>query len=470
MKFHPKDLLQVKHFEFKGRDLLKGKRITGVSTDSRTTNAGEIFVALIGDNYDGHKFVADAFAKGAIAAVVSASFAHATKWGEKALLLVENTNHALGELALLYRRKFDIPILAVGGSNGKTTTKEMVAQVLASQYEVLSTRGNLNNHIGVPQTIFRLEKKHEIAVVEIGTNHPGELEYLLRILEPTHGLITNIGREHLEFFKSLDGVAEEEGKLFEFLATRKMGTAIINADDPWLVQMGKKVKRRTTYGLAAKRVDVRGKHIATDDTGCASLQFSGGKMKKPERIQLSIPGAHNASNALSAAAVGLAFKVPSKKIRKALEIFKPSGKRMEVLNLGGVIIFNDTYNANPDSTIAALRTLASTKTTGKKIAVLADMRELGEAGPTEHGRVGEEARALNIEYLLTYGTLAKHIHDAAGISLSVHYDQKNILAEYLTELIAPGDAVLIKGSRGMKMEDIVTFLEERLRSAIVPFG
>lgn len=469
MKLHEKDLLQVSHIEYRNRELLRGRKLTGVSTDSRTTNSGDLFVAIVGESFDGHKFLEDAFGKGAVAAVVASS-AVGTRWPDKPLLIVEDTTRALGELAGVYRRKFDIPVLAIGGSNGKTTTKEMVRDVLETEFSVLSTRGNFNNHIGVPQTLFQLQKKHDVAVVEIGTNHPGELEYLLRILEPTHGLITNIGREHLEFFKTVECVAEEEGKLFEQLARQRKGVALVNADDPRLAPQAKSVKRRVTYGFTSKRTDVRGKFLGSNDTGCASFQFTGKKMKKPMPVQLKIPGEHNALNALSAATTGLAFGVSPKKIRAALEAFKPSSKRMEILNLSGVIIYNDTYNANPDSTIAALRTLASTRTTGKKIAVLADMRELGEVGPAEHARVGDEVRALKVEYLLTYGPLAENIHKAAGLPLAVHYDQKNILAEYLTELIAPGDVVLIKGSRGMKMEDVVTFLEERLRSAVVPFG
>jgi UDP-N-acetylmuramoyl-tripeptide--D-alanyl-D-alanine ligase len=193
-------------------------------------------------------------------------------------------------------------------------------------------------------------------------------------------------------------------------------------------------------------------------------------MKKPVEIQLSIPGEHNAVNALAAAAVGNHFRVPARDVRGALEELRPSSRRMEVLNLEGVVIFNDTYNANPDSMLASLRTLAATRVRGKKIAVLADMRELGEAGPEEHDRVGKTVRDLGIDYLLTFGALALRIHKSAGLAQAVHYEQKNMLAEYLAELIAPGDAILVKGSRGMKMEDVVAFLQERLRSSVGPFG
>lgn len=468
MKLHPKELLQIRHVDVRNASLLKGRKINGVSTDSRTVQKGDLFVALSGDQFDGHKFLSDAHNKGASIAVVARS-AHITEV-TMPMLVVEDTTRALGELAMLYRAKFNIPILAIGGSNGKTTTKEMIAHVLGTEYSVLKTEGNHNNHIGVPQTIFRLQKKHEIAVVEIGTNHPGEIGYLCRMLQPTHGLITNIGHEHLEFFKTMQGVADEEAVLYQSLRERKKSHAFVNADDAELKTRVKGLKRKTSYGFNARQADVKGKIIGVDESGCARLEFRGGKGKKQTEIQLAIPGEHNAINALAATSVGLAFKVPAKRIRKALESFKPSSKRMEVQNLGGVMIYNDTYNANPDSMLAALRTLVSAKVPGKKIAVLGDMRELGASSIDEHKRVGAEIPKLGVDYLLTYGTDSEHIHNAADIPLSVHYDQKNILAEYLAELIAPGDAVLIKGSRGMKMEDIVTFLEERLRSAVVPFG
>lgn len=469
MKFTAKDIARIPHREFRNADLLKGRKVAGVATDSRDLRAGEMFFALSGEHFDGHKFLADAFGKGAIAAVVSFGEA-AAAFPDKVVLLVEDTVKALGDFARICRQKFTIPVLAVGGSNGKTTTKEMIARVLAAKYKVLSTGGNHNNHIGVPLTLLRLQKKHEIAVIEIGTNHPGEIAYLCSIVAPTHGLVTNVGREHLEFFGTLDGVADEEGALFESLRTREKGFAFVNGDDERVVAKSKGIKKRIMYGMEARRPDFRGTVVGMDACGCAEIQFSGKSTKKGEPVHLAIPGEHNVINAIAAAAVGTTFKVPVKKIRKALESFKPASKRMEVLNLEGVVIFNDTYNANPDSMLAALKTLASATVPGKRIAVLADMRELGEAGREEHARIGMEIPPLGIDYLLTFGDLARYIQDAAQLSNGVHYEQKNALAEYLAELIAPGDAVLVKGSRGMKMEDIVTFLEQRLDSAVVPFG
>ena len=464
MKLSPDELRHISHIEFRNVEKLKGETIIGVSTDSRTMQEGELFVALRGENFDGHKFLADAFARGCVAAVVESN-AKVDAVQTMPLLVVHDTTLALGELARYYRSRFGIPVIAIGGSNGKTTTKDMVAAVLRAKYHVLSTDGNLNNHLGVPQTLFRLEKRHQIAVVEIGTNHPGEIAYLCDVLDPTHGLITNIGREHLEFFKNLAGVAKEEAALFENLHRQKGAVAFVNGDDTHLLTKSKKLKTKVTYAFSTKRTSVFGKLLDIDARGCAAFSFAAKSSTRATSVQLSIPGKHNAQNALSAAAVGLTFKVPAHKIKTVLEKFTPASKRMETLSIHDIVIFNDTYNANPDSMIAALQTLASAQVSGKRIAVLADMKELGDVSADEHKRIGKELSALPIDYLLTFGEQAKYIHDVAKIQFKFHYDQKNILAEYLTELVAPGDAVLIKGSRSMKMEDLVIFLNERLSGA-----
>ncbi len=377
------------------------------------------------------------------------------------LVVVENTTHAFGEFARNYRRKFNIPVIAIGGSNGKTTTKDMIARVLGSRYNVLSTHANLNNFIGVPQTLFKLEKRHEIAVIEIGTNHPGEIQYLCSILEPTHGLLTNVGREHMEFFQTLSGVAKEEGMLFKYLGGRKDSVAFVNADDKYVSAKSKKAPARVTYSLRTKNASVHGKILGTNDSGCAKMRFAAKNAKRAVTAQLPIPGEHNALNALSAAAVGLTFRVPAASIKSTLEKFKPAGKRMEILSVNGITIYNDTYNANPDSMIAALRTLAAARFPGKKIAVLADMKELGASSPAEHTRVGKAVSSMTIDCLLTFGEQARWIHNAAKIQHKQHYENRNVLAEYLSGIMADGDAVLIKGSRGMKMENVVASLQGR---------
>ncbi|MBI5473934.1 MAG: UDP-N-acetylmuramoyl-tripeptide--D-alanyl-D-alanine ligase [Ignavibacteriae bacterium] len=464
MKLSPDELLHITHLEFRRREKLTGKTIIGVSTDSRTVREGELFVALRGGNFDGHKFLAAAFEKGCVAAVVDAN-ARIDAVETMPLLVVQDTTRALGEIARYYRSKFAIPFVAVGGSNGKTTTKDMIASVLRTRYHVLHTEGNLNNHLGVPQTLFRLEKKHDIAVIELGTNHLGEIAYLCEILDPTHGVITNIGREHLEFFKTIAGVAKEEAVLFATLHRKKGAVAFVNADDKHLVAKSKKLKTKVTYAFSTQRASVCGNLLDVDARGCAEFSFASKNSKRSTRVKLSIPGKHNAQNALAAATIGLTFKVPAQKIKNVLERFTPASKRMETVTIGGIQVLNDSYNANPDSMLAALHTLASTQASGKRIAVLADMKELGEASGDEHTRIGKEISSLPIDYLLTFGEEAKRIYDAAKIQYKFHYDQKNMLAEYLVELVGPGDAVLIKGSRSMKMEDILVFMNERLSGA-----
>lgn len=462
MNLTPDDLQALPHIELRG-GAPKGRRwFRGVSTDSRTTSEGDVFVALRGERFDGHSFVPEAVARGASSVIVEPSFPFS---GKETIphLVVEDTTTALGELALLYRKKFSIPVVAVGGSNGKTTTKEMIDRVLSERFRVLSTEGNLNNQIGVPQTLFRLRRSHHVAVVEIGTNHPGEITYLCRVVEPTHGLVTTIGKEHLEFFRTVGGVAREEGALFAALSGSRRSLAFVNADNPYVLHAARPVHRQITYGMESRSAVVRGTVMSVDNTGCVALAVRRRGTSRPVTVQLRIPGEHNALNALAAAAVGIGFGLPLSSVKRALERFRPTSKRMEILQLDSLTVLNDTYNANPDSMIAALRTLAATTVKGKRIAVLADMLELGARAAAEHTRIGREAGRLKLDYVLTYGELARGIQRATGLSTAVHYEEKNMLSEYLAELAGPGDAVLIKGSRGMKMEDVVTFLRESYR-------
>lgn len=463
MQLSVRDIERLPHREAVRFASLKGKSFTGVSTDSRSIAPGVLFVALRGEHFDGNKFVDAARERGALAAIVDAKGAGAVA-SDIPLLVVDDTVKALGTLANVYREKFEIPILGIAGSNGKTTTKEMIAAVLARKYRTLSTEGNLNNHVGVPQTLFRLEKSHEIAVVEMGTNHPGELALLCSIARPTMGLITNIGREHLEFFSDLETVEQEECSLFAALK-EKGSTVFVNDDDERIRRHVPRGVKTVTFGMS-RRGKVRGKIIGHNASHGATLEVRGGTLREPLRIALGIAGDHHARNALAAAAVGVTLRVPATAIKAALEEFRPAGKRMEILAVGGVTIINDTYNANPDSMLAALQTLAAMRDGGKCIAVLGDMKELGAKSAEEHRAVGVEARKLGIEYLLTFGEQARLMHETFGPDGALHYDQKNALAEYLAELVSEGDVVLVKASRGMRMEDVVTFLASQLTSSV----
>lgn len=471
MNLTSSDILKVHHLRALDLDpTAKRFSVTGVTIDSRTVRTGDLFVALKGERTDGHDFLTNAVAAGARAVVVDRRWASVNEALLLSLpvprLVVDDAVRALGELARIHRSKFEIPVLAVAGSNGKTTTKDMIAAVLSAKFSVLATDGNLNNHLGVPLTLFRLRRGHDAAVVEIGTNHPGEIAYLCDVLMPTHGLITNIGHEHLEFFRSLKGVAAAEGELFDWLRTyrARSGRIFLNGDDPFLARRRRGLRSPVVYGFKASRPAVRGASPRLSDSGCATFMVSAGR-RRGFPVTLGVPGIHAAHNALAAAAVGLTFRVPAARIQRSLGQFRPPGKRMEILRWRGVTVLNDTYNANPDSVRAALQTLAAMKTAGKRIAVLADMFELGEASEELHARIGREADKLGIHYLLTHGPLSRATFAASTARFKVHYDQKNMLAEYLTELVSEGDVVLIKGSRGMKMEDVVTFLRERLVKA-----
>src|ERR1051326_4804391 len=452
MTLSPDALLGIGNASVRNLGLLGGRKFTGISTDSRTAKQGDLFGAMGGENFGGNMFVTTAFDSGAVCAIVDER-ADDGPYRDKPHVIVPDTTRALGELARFHRRKYSIPVIAVAGSNGKTTSKEMIASVLRSRYSVLSTAGNLNNQVGVPQTLFRLTSHHEIAVIEIGTNHAGEIKSLCTILEPTHGVITNIGREHLEFFKDLKGVAKEEGELFG--ALKKSGTGFVNVDDPRVLAEARQLKRKKTYGFSGTAA-VQGTFVGLNRRGCARISVKE-RGKTPFGVELTMPGKHAAQNALAAAAIGLSFGVSRRNVQRALGHFSAVGKRMEVVNAGGVTILNDTYNSNPDSVLSALETLQSMSGSGKKIVILADMLELGTVSQSEHGQIGSAVGRMGFGFLLTFGPMAKFINNEAEVTVKMHYDRKNDLSEDAAKLISKGDIVMVKGSRGMKMEEVVQF-------------
>ena len=462
------DILALPHLQAMGFGGKKGMLCKGISTDSRGVQHDDLFIAIRGEKFDGHNFITKAVESGASVIAADARWAGANQILLSSLnlpcLIVEDTIRLLGQAARMHRKKFKIPVLVVGGSNGKTTTKEMISAVLKTKYRVLSTEGNLNNHIGVPQTLLRLERQHQVAVIEVGTNHFGEIAYLASIVEPTHALITIIGREHLEFFGSIEGVARAEAEVFDWMRTQKRATGIgfINRDDPRLSKLAKKVKKSVSYGFGRGPLAVKGKVLAFNETAFAQIEIKP-RGKKAFRVELSVPGEHNAANALAASAVGLTLGVPAKKIQAALSSFSSASKRMQLFQVKGVTVLNDTYNSNPDSALAALRVLGRVKAAGKKIAVLADMLELGANAVQEHQRIGTVAAASGVTHLLGFGPLTQHTVDAATTEFKKHFEQKSTLSEQLVQLLSPGDVVLVKGSRGMRMEDVVAFVTERFK-------
>jgi len=460
-------LEKLPHQEFVGSRTILRRRVRGFSTDSRTVKQGEVFIALHGENFNGHEFVPTVGHKGAIVAIVSEEWMRARK--EEVgipLIAVKDPLAAYGQIATAHRRNFSIPVIAVAGSNGKTTTKELISDVLSTRYNVLKTEGNLNNLIGVPATMLRMTDRHTAAVVEIGTNSPGEIEKLCEILEPTHGIITNVGREHLELLKTIEGVAEEEGALFRYLG--KKGLGFVNRDDEHLVRVSRALAKKVTYG----------RHTNADIHAEVELRSSGmpwvtlqdqRKPSRPISLELKTPGPHTALNAVAAAAVGIALRIPRGEIKEKLEAFEPReyhggyARLRPMRATNGALILNDTYNANPDSMVAAFDTLAGMQTAseGRRIVVLGDMRELGSNSADEHRRVGELlARSGHVDLAFFVGDEMKKAHEVISATQrsslsSFHFKDKARVVDELKKVLKPEDLVLVKGSRGMRMEEVV---------------
>ncbi|MBL7073897.1 UDP-N-acetylmuramoyl-tripeptide--D-alanyl-D-alanine ligase [candidate division KSB1 bacterium] len=440
--------------------------VKGVGVDSRTLSPGQLFFALKGERADGHDFIPQAFEKGALAAVVSVLWLKKREGMDNShpCLPVQDPLTALQTLARYYRSKFSLEVIAITGTNGKTTTKEMVAAVLSRGYRVLKTPGNYNNCLGMPLTLCRLEKDHQIGVVEIGACCPGEIEELCRIADPQYGLITNVGGAHLQFFDSIEGVARAKAELFSYLGERK-GLAFVNTDDPRILKNCHYARAVFLYGLGrpgkklpepASGVEVKGwvagRFLGLDERGFPSLQIDG------VRIKLGILGGHNVHNALAAAAIGLHFGIHLDGIKAALEGYQPLSQRTSLGIKKGITIINDTYNANFDSTQAALQLIRAMKTGGRRIAVLGDMLELGGESLREHEKVGRLAAELDIDELVTYGPWSRFTCETAreaGLLHYHHFESKQGLIDFVKSIIKPGDLVLVKGSRGMAMEEVV---------------
>jgi len=434
-------------------------QVTGISTDSRTIRPGELFIPLRGPNFDGHDFLARALRNGAAACLseeVIAGF-------PVPVIRVGNTLEALGSLGQAARRRFSGPVVAVTGSSGKTTTKEMLAGILGLTGPGLKTQGNYNNLIGLPLTLFQLQPEHRWAVLEMGMSARGEIARLAEIGRPNVGIITNVGEAHLETLHGLDGVARAKGELFAALVPGC--TAVINADDERVaaIPVANGVQR-LLFGLTeqaavrAENLRGRGSQVSFE------LVHAGSRLP----VTLHVAGKFNVSNALAAAAAALALNVPLATIAEGLERFRPVSGRMETVPLAnGVTLIEDTYNANPLSMTAALRTLVEMNGGRRCIAVLGDMLELGETSGELHRQVGETA-AVCTDLLLVLGEHAADVAAgaragglaAARVRVLANHDQAIAL---LQELLQPGDRVLVKGSRGMRMERISSALRGETR-------
>jgi len=418
---------------------------TGVSTDSRAIQAGDLFVALRGERFDGHEFIAQARQAGAAAVFVDRQFK-----GDAGMpfAVVGDTKLALGDLARHWRARFAPALIAVTGSNGKTTVKEMLASILrahAGDAAVLATAGNLNNDIGLPLTILKLRREHRWCAIELGMNHKGEIAYLAGIARPTVALVNNAQREHLEFMRSVEEVAAENASVYDALPSD--GVAVMNADDAQAAFFRSRAAGRRIVDFGLQRAAVSGGHVLKPLT--SELQIEIGAERAA--ATLAIPGVHNVRNALAAAACAFAAGVPLQKIAAGLTAFRPYTGRLQVKQAkSGATVIDDSYNANPDSVRAAIDVLASCP--GPTLLVLGDMGEVGERGEEFHREVGKYASEKKISNLFALGEAAKHAVEAFGEGAR-HFATPE-------ELISVVDArsILVKGSRFMRMERVVSAL------------
>jgi UDP-N-acetylmuramoyl-tripeptide--D-alanyl-D-alanine ligase len=445
-----------------GRLIGADAEVTGVSIDSRTLEDGQLFVALRGERFDGHAFVAAAAAKGAAGAIVEKAVE-----GGPPQVVVRDAQAALAALAAAWRGKSGALVIGVGGSNGKTTTKELLAAILGSAGPTLATRGNLNNHIGVPLTLLRLEPRHRFAVVEMGANHPGEIAALAAIARPAIALVTNAGDEHLEGFGDLAGVAHAEGEMFAALAPD--GTAVINADDPFAElwqTMAPRGARVVRFGIDAP-ADVRAQAIAGRiESGAFVTGFAlavGGELA---RVKLPLAGRHNVSNALGAAAAAHAAGVALPLIAAGLEQMRPVAGRLQLKpGLRGSWLIDDSYNANPSSVRAGIDVLSGLP--GEHWLVLGEMAELGDETVASHAGVGDYARRAGVTRLFAMGAAARYAADAFGARAS-WYEDASHLADALAASLEPGVTALVKGSRVNRLERVVERLVSPLAAAPLP--
>lgn len=431
-----------------------------VVIDSRIIQKGDLFVPLLGANIDGHTKILEAFDNGASASLINKSYYIDNKDAleGKALIITDDTFSALALLASEHRRNFNIPIVAIAGSNGKTTTKEMLAQILSKKFNVLKTFANYNNQLGVPLMMLALDEDHDMAVFEIATNEPGEISTLCKILNPNYGVVTNIGKEHLEKLLDLDGVEMEETFLFGHLR-RQNGLAFINMFDDRLIKYASILEKKVLYG-PQEGIMVQAE-IIQGDKGIDNIINMRFKDDTKLKINLKSGGKPNALNAITAMTIAKEFDINNDSIKEAIEGFKDeigeSYGRMKYESIKGLNIINDTYNANPSSVMVALQVLASTSS-DNKIAVLGDMLELGDTAKKEHKAIIEKAK-LKANKIFLYGQNFQSLKDEYTDDNSISFSMdKNEIANALKEYQSA--TILLKGSRGMKMEDVIEELKK----------
>jgi UDP-N-acetylmuramoyl-tripeptide--D-alanyl-D-alanine ligase len=429
----------------------------GYSIDSRTLNAGDLFIALRGERFDGHDYVASALEKGAVAAVVEQG--RTLDADPKRLVYVEDTLKALQALGAAARRLWGKPLLAVTGSAGKTTTKEMLAHLLATSYRVMKSTGNLNNHIGLPLQLLKLEPEHDLAVVEMGMNHAGEIRALAALAQHDLAVVTCVAPVHLEFFGSVAEIARAKYELVDTL--HPGGVAVLNADDEYVSQFGRDFKGTVvTFGIR-KAADVAARNVKLRGIAGSTFDLVAGSVCEP--VKLPLVGEHSIYNALAAAAAAMERGVPPSQAAAALATLRPSDKRGQVLEVRGATIINDSYNSNPRALETMIDTLASMKAE-RRIVIAGEMLELGPAADALHRESGRHAAKKKIDLVIGVRGLAQALAEAAcgaGVQ-SLFLETPEQAGEWLARELRPGDAVLLKASRGVKLERALEVLREKV--------
>ncbi len=451
-----------------GGRLVRGDReasFLGLSTDSRTLKGGEIFLTLKGERFDGHAFVREALGKGVAGAVVQNGHfksALAAAVESQPIIAVPETLRALGDVARFWRNKFSLPVIGITGSNGKTSTKEMISFLLEKRYRVLRSHGTFNNLVGLPLTLLSLKPSHEIAVLEMGTNIPGEIKRLAEIARPTVGVITNIGRAHLEGMGSLEVLIREKGELFR--AVGEKGVVAVNTNDPHVLGLARECPaRKIRFGLD-READVMVDHI--EWRGADGVRFRLTVGAESAVVDFPLFGLQFVHNVATAAAIASLFEMTVADIKERLQRFKPPPMRMEIIRLRGIVLINDTYNANPPSVEMALKSFSQVIGGGRAFVVMGDMLELGDIAQEAHREVGRLIGNLNVAGLFVLGD---HAADVAEGAVEAKVNPQEILiagshreiVDHLIDTVQPGDWILVKGSRKMRMETVIDAFRKR---------
>ena len=435
--------------------------LDGISIDTRTMRRGQLFVAIRGAHFDSHDFLDKALAAGASALLVRRG---AKVPGGAPHVVVEDTERALGDIAAWWRLRFAMPRVAITGSNGKSTTKEMASAIAGAMGPVLKTEGNFNNLIGLPLTVFRMDSSHRVAILEMGMNAPGEIKRLTEIADPDVGIITNVTAAHLERLHTVDTVAKAKGELFD--AMREDAVAVVNGEDRRVRELGRSRRGRTVVFGMQNDFDVRFLHMET--TGLESMDLKISVLGRELDVKLPVPGAHNVMNALAAVGIAVALGIDPAEAADRLSRFKPMAMRMERIQLAnGARVVNDSYNANPESMKAAFRTVGSAKRAGRFLAALGDMLELGDSSAELHRQVGEAAAQMGVSRLYLVGDFSGDTASGAsggGLPISdiIICGGIDEMLEKVEAEMGAGDVLLVKGSRGMKMERLVDHLKSSI--------